>query len=620
MLWVYDIETYNNFFSVTFKEYKTKEVKQFVVFEKRNDLQDLIKFAAGKWLVGYNSNNFDDQILYFLKEREDLLSMLESEAICKIIYDLAQSIINEGHKRIFMPRYFRSIDLMKAGNLHKKSLKMVGTLMKWHKLQDLPYSWDDSITQEKADVILKYNLNDVEITEKLLYLLEPQIKLRFNISDLYNVYVHGESDSGIANKLLEKFYAEGTGLDKKDFKSLRTNRPIIRFRDVVYTRNVKFKTKELEELLEKVLGHTCYGSKIFFNKSIVFDGVKYKLGIGGLHTDDQPAKFDATEEFDIIDADVGSYYQNIMINNYVYPEHLSPVFLQQYNNVKLDRLKAKKEGNLTIADTLKIVLNSTFGKLGYEHHWLFDLLAMLRVTVNGQLYLLMLIERLVMAGFKVISANTDGVVTIVPKDKKEEYYAVCKEWEKDTSFDLEYTFYKRYARRDVNNYITIKEDGKVKTKGDFIYPQATEQEHLLKDPWVLRRGFDKPIIALALNKYFEHNIPIDETITNHKDIYDFCTSQKTDKKFHNEFHSIVNGEGKIEKVQQSVRYYVSNTGGALLKCDPLTSRQINYCVGRNVTLFNDYFEAKDYNIDYSYYIHEAQKIIDLIEDPQLTLF
>ena len=467
---------------------------------------------------------------------------------------------------------------------------------------------------------MKYNLNDVEITEKLLQLIEPQIRLRFEISDLYNIYVHSESDSGIANKMLEKFYAEGTGLEPKDFRKLRTKRGRISFRDVVYLRNINFKTEPFEKLLESILGHTWYAAHPFFRKSFIANGTKYKLGMGGLHSDDKADKFDADDENEIIDCDITSMYPQLMINNYIYPEHLNPIFLKQYNDVKLDRVKAKKEGNSTIDKALKIVLVSTWGKFGFEHSWLYDPLCALRITINGQLYMLMLIERLIMNGFKVISANTDGVVSIIPKNRKDEYYDICKKWEKDTNFGLEYTFYQRYARRDVNNYIAIQTNGKIKTKGDFIDPKATKPEHLLEDPWVLRRGFDKPVIAKALIEYFKNNVPIEKTIKEHKDIYDFCTSQKTDKKFHNEFHSIVDGEGKIEKIQQSVRYYVSTLGGALLKCDPLNSRQINYCVGRNVTLFNDYFEAEDYGIDYSYYIHEAQKIVDVIDNPQLKLF
>jgi hypothetical protein len=623
MLWVYDIETYVNFFSVTFKEYKTGEVKQFVVFENRNDLKDLITFCKSKWLVGYNSFSFDNQILYFLKDKEDVLDLLDTYTITKSIHDFALGIIDGTIKRLFIPNYFYWIDLMKAGNLNNKSLKMVGTLMKWYKLQDLPYAFDSEITNEQVDTILKYNLNDVEITEKLLRLLEPQIKLRFDISKLYNIRAHSESDSGIANRLLEKFYSEGTGLEVKDFKQLRTKRPIIRFRDVVYLRNIKFKTPELSKLLEDVLNYTYYESKPFFNKSIIIDGLKYKLGIGGIHSDDQPEKFDSTDDVDIIDCDIASMYPSIIINNYIYPEHLNSIFLKQYNDIRLDRVKAKKEGNRTIADTLKIVLNSVYGKLKYEHHWLYDPLCALRVTINGQLYVLMLIEKLTMMGFKVISANTDGVITIVPKNKKELYHKVCKEWEEETSFELEYTVYKRYARRDVNNYVAIKEDGKVKTKGDFIYPKATEPEHLLEDPWVLRRGFDKPIIALALNEYFINDTPVEETIRNHKDIYDFCTSQKTDSKFQNEFHYLKDQELFVEKLQQSVRYFVSTDGGSLYKRHKAEDRVINYALGKRVTVFNDYFEKEnfdDYNIDYSYYIFEAQKIVELIDNPQLKLF
>lgn len=620
-MWVYDIETYFNFFSATFKNYQTKEVKVFTIFEDQNNLSELLAFVKDKWLVGYNNIHFDDQILYFLKDNEFVLALLDdTKELTKLINDLAQDLIHGEPKRIYVKNFFKYIDLMKAGNLNQKSLKMVGTLMKWHKLQDLPLGHDAIVTKNDVDNILQYNLNDVEITEKLLSLLEPQIKLRFDISKLYNVNVHSESDSGIANRLLEKFYSEATGIDKRDFKDLRTKRPRISFRDVVFTNQIQFKTKVFEQLLESVLGHTVYDTKPFFSKSVIYGGVKYKLGVGGLHSDDKPARFEANEKEHIIDCDIASMYPQLIINNNLHPLHLDGVFIKKYNDIKLNRIKAKKEGNHTIADTLKILLNSVYGKLKAITHWLYDPLAALRVTINGQLFVLMLIEDLVENGFKVISANTDGVVTIVPKNKETKYKEICSTWEKKTNFDLEYTYYQKYARRDVNNYVVVKEGNKVKTKGDFIYPKATEPQHLLDDPFVLRRGFDKPIIAKALTEYFMHNTPVSETIRNHKDIYDFCTSQKTGSQFENQYHTLNDNEKKVEIIQQSVRYFVSTDGGTLIKYSKENNKIINYCVGKTVTLFNDYYESDNYNIDYGYYINEAQKIIDLIDNPQLTLF
>jgi hypothetical protein len=258
----------------------------------------------------------------------------------------------------------------------------------------------------------------------------------------------------------------------------------------------------------------------------------------------------------------------------------------------------------------------------------------------------MLIEYLGEEGFEVISANTDGIITKVPVEREEEYYNICKQWEEATSFDLEYTYYKKYARRDVNNYLSITTDGDVKTKGDFTYSNYKDID---KDKFVLMRGFDKPIIALAINNFLIDGKPIEETIRNHKDIYDFCTSKKTDKKFKNEYHTLQDNKLHIQAIQQSVRYYVSKKGGKLYKrlyptpdkrkLDPMwfyepknkgkteedfykenpitaTAGLTEYCVSREVTLFNDYIEKEDYDIDYGYYINETQKIIDQVIKPQ----
>jgi len=352
-------------------------------------------------------------------------------------------------------------------------------------------------------------------------------------------------------------------------------------------------------------------------KTFIFDGVKYIMGIGGLHSSDPGDLFESTEDLKIIDADVGSYYPTMIINNNIHPEHLGGSFIKKYKEIRDSRLEAKKKGDKTTSEAFKIILNSSYGKMKSDKHWLYDPLCALQVTINCQLYLIMLIEKLVLNGFKVISANTDGIVTMVPTKDEDKYKELCKEWEEYTNFSLEYSIYKKYARRDVNNYIAIKDNGDVKTKGDFTIPDINK---LYQDPLMLRRGFNKPIISIALNEYFINDTPIEETIKNHKDIYNFCTSQKTDKSFRNEYHFVENREAKINNLQQSVRYYVSKDGGSLYKRHKEDGRLINYCVGKNVTLFNDYFDSENYNIDYNYYINQTQKIIDEIINPQLTLF
>jgi hypothetical protein len=145
-----------------------------------------------------------------------------------------------------------------------------------------------------------------------------------------------------------------------------------------------------------------------------------------------------------------------------------------------------------------------------------------------------------------------------------------------------------------------------------------QYEHL-----ALRQGIDKPVISKALYHYFVNGTAIESTIYNEKDIYSFCIAKKVDDKFVNEFHTLENNLHKIEELQRSVRFYVSTNGGTLYKVDRQNNKYINYCVNRKVTILNNNLiqkDIKDYNIDYGYYIKEANKIIDEIINPQLSLF
>src|SRR5690606_34636801 len=115
-------------------------------------------------------------------------------------------------------------------------------------------------------------------------------------------------------------------------------------------------------------------------------------------------------------------------NNNIKPEHLDDTFLAVLRRVTEERLAAKKAGQSTKAEALKITINSIFGKLASDTMWLLDYKAFLSVTLNGQLYLLMLVEMLHKAGIHCISANTDGVVARVHERDNATYQAVCDEW------------------------------------------------------------------------------------------------------------------------------------------------------------------------------------------------
>jgi hypothetical protein len=597
---------------------KKWDVTSYIIFDDRNDIDLLYQFlknSKGNWFVGYNSFEYDDQLLSYLYSIYDSVCFSTSNEITQLMFDKSMEIIEKKSTR-FTNKPFRSIDLMKVGNIMHKSLKLIAVNLNWGTIQDLPIDPEVPVRKDQLETILKYNLNDVLITEELYQRLKPKISLRWEITDKYKINVISESDSGMANRLLEKMYCDKTGIKLNELKKIRTPREIVHFENVIFE-DIKFESKELQEELNELYGIKWFKSQPFFKKKITFNGTSYTMGIGGLHSDDSPGKFEESNEIDIIDCDVSSMYPYIIVNHKMKPAHLTYDFLEIYKDLINRRIKAKKDGDVNEADTLKITVNSVFGKTLNENHWLYDPLVGLRTTVNGQLYMLMLIEKLSLFGFKVISANTDGIVTIVPKKDRALYNICCEEWCKITNFDLEFTEYKKYIRRDVNNYVTLKKDNKTKEKGIFSI-----ETDLTKNYYALQQGVDKPIVSKALYNYFIYGKPVKDTIMESRDILDFCIAKKTDNKFVNEFHYVEDGEKRIESLQKTLRFFMSTQGGFLYKKDEELNKLITYCVDSPITILN-YYENKDVidkYINYKYYIKECNKIINLIETKQLTLF
>jgi len=596
--YVYDWETYLNYSCVTFRPTGRGRILRFFIDGSENSQEaELEKFLLSHegYLIGFNNEHFDDlvTIAFLVNQRGG------KKDISKHLFETAQTIIFAQNdttgiiKKSFYKQAkdneitIRSIDLKKIANI-QKSLKLVGVSLQWEKIQDLPYAFDKELTKEEMEEVFEYNLNDVNITWKLLQKIEDEVKLRFDLSEQYELNMINQSRSGMANKLFIKFYAEKSGKKRSDFIDARTPRSVIKGTDLILP-NVSFSSPQLNKVKESIqswrLTLPSYQSeypRVKYGKNV------YQLGVGGIHSEDTGNIYVSDNEYMIVDADVSSYYPSIMINYDISPNHLGQSFLSILKDIRDERMIAKKTGDKIKSEGLKIVINSVFGKLGFENFFLYDPLAMRQVTLNGQMYLLMLIERLEGKGFEVISANTDGIVTKVKRIRYEEFLSICREWEKELSFELEYTEYKKYVRRDVNNYIVQKTDGKIKAKG--IFNKEID----------LTKGYSKPIISIVLEEHLIHGKPVEEVLRGHKNIHDFCISQKMGGQFKAYYDK--------EEVQKSLRYYVSQSGKELYKLKSNGSKT-SLCVGRNVVLFNDYFPSEDYKIDYSYYREEIDKII-----------
>jgi len=170
------------------------------------------------------------------------------------------------------------------------------------------------------------------------------------------------------------------------------------------------------EAYEFIVGEDgyCKAPEALENLQIHIGESVYQMGMGGLHSCEKRAAHIADGTFTLVDRDVTSYYPAIILNCGLYPEHLGEGFLEVYRGLVDRRLTAKRAKNKVVADSLKITINGTFGKLGSKWSALYSPNLLFQVTITGQLGLLMLIEAFELAQIGVVSANTDGVVTKVP--------------------------------------------------------------------------------------------------------------------------------------------------------------------------------------------------------------
>ena len=592
----------------------------------------LMFFRNHKVLIGYNSINYDSKITDFIVtqgHKYDAVTgrNLNNIHILQELKKVSDTVVSMNKETMFqfkfdwLPKYYKrtyeDYDIQKILYLDKTfvGLKSVAINLRWHRIQELPIHFDNIIGEDQIYTILDYNVNDVLITHKLVMSQDEEITLREQISEQYDLNVLNDSRSSIGKALMTKYYSDETGLDYKDFKDLRTIRGKIKLSSVISDKIV-FKTKKFNDLLES-LKDKVVSAGDDFGVQFECNGTYYSLGKGGIHSIDDSRIFDGDKDKCIYrDADVVSYYPSIIELFKVSPKHIiKTAFIKLVSFFKNDRVAAKKEGRKLAAEALKIVINRIYGALSDIMDYLFDSKATYTVTLNGQLSLLMLIEELEENDIHVISANTDGIVSKIQYDQEELYNTICKEWEQTTEFELEYTDYERYARSNVNNYVAIKKGFSKtdKTPEDVAKYVKGKGSYIYETPF--NKGFVHPIVSKALFDYLVFNKDYKDTIKEHVNnspfnIYDYCLSQKVDKKF-DVYHTYVDSNGIIQKdaLQQYNRFYITTRGGGSITKEDVhngKARVTNLMAGKKCAVFNDYVWQADYAIDFSFYIRKVE--------------
>ena len=624
-VWIFDLETLD-VFTATYLDRDSDETRVFVIDNELDDRELMFEFLDNEvaGLVGFNSINFDAQILEYMYRNPDCTA--------GDIRRYAQIITSDNDRMNDVPEWrlrHKHLDLYRIHHFDNKNkrtgLKWCEFSMDLENIEDMP---SDGEGENWLQMILSYNLNDVIATKELYKRTISMIELRKQLTKMYGINLINASDSKIGSELTLKLYCQKTGKNIKDVRSMRTYRKSIKIGDIIFP-YVKFNSDIFNLVLNHFKNLEIKDTKSGSEFSVNYKDFQFDYGSGGIHGSISNSVVESDKEYVIIDADVSSLYPSIAIVNGLYPRHLGREFVDIYNQeIVVPRLIAKKEGNKVLADGFKLAANSVYGKSNDVYSWLYDPQYTMATTINGQLLLTMLAEMLMeIDDSKLIQINTDGLTMRIPRDKGTQYFDICEKWMKITNLELEYVKYSKMIIFDVNNYLAFYTNGKYKAKGRCEFEDIP-----------LHKNKSFAIIPRTFYEYHKNNVEPVEFITNHNNIYDFCAgvkSKRSDKRGGNwyQLHWIENGDYKTKKLSKTVRYYVSNKGATLIKhSEDGSQSHVEAPVRKGnrimkdwkVTYFNKSVKHNDfskYDIDYTYYISKVNEwITDIKDKKQLSLF
>lgn len=461
---VFDIECYCNYFLIAFTSLASGKV---IYFEKTGNSEphwDKLRWLINAFtLVSFNGNNYDLPILALALAGKTNAQLKEATNRIITMGERPSDLLRSFKVKKIVPDH---IDLIEVAPL-RASLKIYGGRLHAPRMQDLPFHPEATLSPEQIAIVRWYCVNDLTNTALLHQKLKGQLDLRESMSREYKMDLRSKSDAQVAEAVIAE--------EIERLNGTRAQKPTI-LPGTRYKYNVPAFIKYQSPLMNWALdlvrnanfivsddGNIGMPEELSSLKLELAGGV-YRMGIGGLHSSEKKVAHYADANTLLIDRDVTSYYPYIILNQGLYPKHLGPNFLRVYRTLVERRIAAKHAGNKVVADSLKITINGSFGKLGSKYSVLYAPDLLIQVTVTGQLSLLMLIERLEMVGIHVVSANTDGIVIKCPTARQAECDAIVHQWERDTGFETEDTQYLAVFSRDVNNYIALKKKFDKQTK------------------------------------------------------------------------------------------------------------------------------------------------------------
>lgn len=480
----YDFEVFSQDWLVVIKDTDTRTTHKIL-----NDPEALRKiYEANKnniW-VGYNSRSYDQYIL------KGILLGMDPKKINDHV--IVKNLGGWQYSRAFNQIQFYNFDIMTDKFKGLKQLE--GFMGNDIRETTVNFNIDRKLTQKEIEETFFYCNHDVEQTMKVFINRKEEFDSQINLIKTFKLplkYIN-KTKAQLSAIILE---ADKREHDDEFEITIVDTLKVEKYKSIVnwYRNPVNLDYKKKLE--------------------IEVAGVIHLFGWGGLHG----ARVKYQDEGIFINSDVTSFYPSLMIEYGFLSRNVRHA--EKFKEIYDIRVELKKEGKKKEQAPYKIVLNSTYGASKDKYNNLFDPLQANNVCINGQLLLLDLIEHVTdkIPGAKLIQSNTDGVMFKLPNEETIDIYKdVCKEWETRTRMGLEHDLIKKVIQKDVNNYIIVMDNGKIKSKGAYVKSLNS-------------LDYDLPIVNKALMEYFISGIPVEETINNCNDLIEFQKVVKVSSKY-----------------------------------------------------------------------------------------
>ena len=521
----YDCEVFSHDWIVVFKD---KETGIFTVVHNDNEaLRSCISEDAV--YIGFNSKHYDQYIV---------------KGICadfspQELKQLNDYIIagNQGWQYPLLNGFyfsFNNVDI-RDDTQQGLSLKAIeGHMGISIQETEVDFNLDRPLTQEELDQTIFYCKHDVDATEKLTEIRKDYLKNKINLGRMA-----GLTDTkamAMTNGKLTAAMLKATAQKHDDE------------RQYVYPDNLRreYIPQEVFDFFDRMYDPNISDAEYFKSKLEISVGeCPVTIGFGGIHGAIPNYFWSEQEDPEeaIRNKDVGSYYPHLCtINGYTSRNIPSP---QVYENVLESRMKAKAAGDIATANALKLVCNTTYGCLLNQYNDLYDPLMGRSVCISGQLYLLELARHCYqdIPGLKIVQLNTDGIMVQCRKEYLSQLDEICDEWQSRTGFELETDSVIKIAQKDVNNYVEIQEGGKAKAKGGYLVKG-------ISTVGAFNINNSCCIVATAIKEYFVNGTPVEETIENCNDIFQFQIIAKAGAKYKEAYHVVGDRKEQVQKVNR----------------------------------------------------------------------